>query len=380
MEWYKLRAAGVKDSIIRNLMSAFKEYLDIFKLDEFQLRKYFNIDAIEYKKIIDSQTLSLDEEIKNLKKNKVKVLSLKSSNYPEELKNISQPPVFLYYKGDISLLKGKRIGVVGTRKATVYGKITCEKMTEDLVNNEITTVSGLALGIDSICHKKTLDKNGKTIAVVGSGLDVIYPKENRILWENIEKSGLIISEYPLGTEPIGYNFPMRNRIIVGLSRGILVIESQKKGGSLITAELALEEGREVFAVPGDIFSPSSEGCNNLIKNSQAKLTTDVKDIIIEYGWELKNNKNNNLKLTSYEEKIFFLLEKEKNLDELILGTSLKASEILSILMDLEIKHIIVSIPEWKIQKKKLKYNCLLLFLLFFSKMKRKYNKQKFEFR
>ncbi|MDY4006520.1 MAG: DNA-processing protein DprA, partial [Fusobacterium varium] len=310
-------------------MSAFKEYLDIFKLDEFQLRKYFNIDDIEYKKIIDSQTLSLDEEIKNLKKNKVKVLSLKSSNYPEELKNISQPPVFLYYKGDISLLKGKRIGVVGTRKATVYGKITCEKMTEDLVNNEITTVSGLALGIDSICHKKTLDKNGKTIAVVGSGLDVIYPKENRILWENIEKSGLIISEYPLGTEPIGYNFPMRNRIIVGLSRGILVIESQKKGGSLITAELALEEGREVFAVPGDIFSPSSEGCNNLIKNSQAKLTTDVKDIIIEYGWELKNNKNNNLKLTSYEEKIFFLLEKEKNLDELILGTSLKASEILS---------------------------------------------------
>ena len=337
MEWYKLRAAGVKDSIIRNLMSAFKEYLDIFKL--------------EYKKIIDSQTLSLDEEIKNLKKNKVKVLSLKSSNYPEELKNISQPPVFLYYKGDISLLKGKRIGVVGTRKATVYGKITCEKMTEDLVNNEITTVSGLALGIDSICHKKTLDKNGKTIAVVGSGLDVIYPKENRILWENIEKSGLIISEYPLGTEPIGYNFPMRNRIIVGLSRGILVIESQKKGGSLITAELALEEGREVFAVPGDIFSPSSEGCNNLIKNSQAKLTTDVKDIIIEYGWELKNNKNNNLKLTSYEEKIFFLLEKEKNLDELILGTSLKASEILSILMDLEIKHIIVSIPGGKYRRK-----------------------------
>lgn len=332
-------------------MSAFKEYLDIFKLDEFQLRKYFNIDAIEYKKIIDSQTLSLDEEIKNLKKNKVKVLSLKSSNYPEELKNISQPPVFLYYKGDISLLKGKRIGVVGTRKATVYGKITCEKMTEDLVNNEITTVSGLALGIDSICHKKTLDKNGKTIAVVGSGLDVIYPKENRILWENIEKSGLIISEYPLGTEPIGYNFPMRNRIIVGLSRGILVIESQKKGGSLITAELALEEGREVFAVPGDIFSPSSEGCNNLIKNSQAKLTTDVKDIIIEYGWELKNNKNNNLKLTSYEEKIFFLLEKEKNLDELILGTSLKASEILSILMDLEIKHIIVSIPGGKYRRK-----------------------------
>lgn len=351
MEWYKLRAADVKDSVIRNLMSAFEEYLDIFKLDEFQLRKYFNIDDTEYKKILNSKTLSLDKEIENLKKNKVKVLSLKSKNYPEELKNISQPPVFLYYKGDISLLENRRIGVVGTRKATTYGRITCEKMTEDLIENGITTVSGLALGIDSICHKRTLEKSGKTIAVVGSGLDIIYPKENRILWEQIEKYGLIISEYSLGTEPIGYNFPMRNRIIVGLSRGILVIESQKKGGSLITAELALEEGREVFAVPGDIFSPSSEGCNNLIKNSQAKLTTDVKDIIIEYGWKIKNNKNSNLDLTSYEEKIFSLLEKEKNLDELILESSFKASEILSILMDLEIKHIIVSIPGGKYRRK-----------------------------
>lgn len=351
MEWYKLRAADVKDSVIRNLMSAFEEYLDIFKLDEFQLRKYFNIDDTEYKKILNSKTLSLDKEIENLKKNKVKVLSLKSKNYPEELKNISQPPVFLYYKGDISLLENRRIGVVGTRKATTYGRITCEKMTEDLIENGITTVSGLALGIDSICHKRTLEKSGKTIAVVGSGLDIIYPKENRILWEQIEKYGLIISEYSLGTEPIGYNFPMRNRIIVGLSRGILVIESQKKGGSLITAELALEEGREVFAVPGDIFSSSSEGCNNLIKNSQAKLTTDVKDIIIEYGWKIKNNKNSNLDLTSYEEKIFSLLEKEKNLDELILESSFKASEILSILMDLEIKHIIVSIPGGKYRRK-----------------------------
>lgn len=351
MEWYKLRAANVKDSVIRNLMSAFEEYSDIFKLDEFQLRKYFNIDDGEYKKIINSKTLSLDKEIENLKKNKVKVLSLKSQNYPEELKNISQPPVFLYYKGDISLLENRRIGVVGTRKATTYGRITCEKMTEDLIENGITTVSGLALGIDSICHKRTLEKSGKTIAVVGSGLDIIYPKENRILWEQIEKYGLIISEYPLGTEPIGYNFPMRNRIIVGLSRGILVIESQKKGGSLITAELALEEGREVFAVPGDIFSPSSEGCNNLIKNSQAKLTTDVKDIIVEYEWKIKNNKNSNLDLTSYEEKIFSLLEKEKNLDELILESSFKASEILSILMDLEIKHIIVSIPGGKYRRK-----------------------------
>lgn len=351
MEWYKLRAAGVKDSVIRNLMSAFEEYLDIFKLDEFQLKKYFNIDDTEYKKILNSKNLSLNEEIETLKKNRVKVLNLKSKNYPEDLRNISQPPVFLYYKGDISLLENRKIGVVGTRKATSYGRITCEKMTEDLVSNEITTVSGLALGIDSICHKRTLEKSGKTIAVVGSGLDIIYPKENRILWEQIERSGLIISEYPLGTEPIGYNFPMRNRIIVGLSRGILVIESQKKGGSLITAELALEEGREVFAVPGDIFSPSSEGCNNLIKNSQAKLTTDIKDIITEYGWEIKNNKNSNLSLTSYEEKIFFLLEKEKNLDELILESSFKAGEILSILMDLEIKHAIVSIPGGKYRRK-----------------------------
>lgn len=218
---------------------------------------------------------------------KVSLLFIRDTNYPEELKNIAKPPIFLYYCGDIGLLQKRKIAVVGTRRATSYGRIACEKIVRELVENEVVTVSGLAAGIDSICHKKTLDYGGKTIAVIGSGLDVVYPRENEKLWKVIGERGLILSEYPLGTEPFAYNFPMRNRIIVGISQGVVVVESKSKGGSLITAELALEEGREVFAIPGDIFSPASEGCNSLIKNSSAKLITSVEDILEEFGWKQK---------------------------------------------------------------------------------------------
>ena len=170
--------------------------------------------------------------------------------------------MFLYYRGDITLLKKRIIGVVGTRRATTYGRVACEKFSQELVENGIVTASGLALGIDGICHKKTLEKNGKTIAVVGSGLDIIYPRENKVLWELIGKNGLILSEFPLGAEPMARNFPMRNRIIAGISKGILVVESKKSGGSLITAEIALEEGRDVFAVNADTDKVSRRICGN----------------------------------------------------------------------------------------------------------------------
>lgn len=351
MEWYRLKMAGVKNSILRKLMMNLETYEDIFKLSQWELKEKFKIDSIEYEKIIKSKDISMAEEIAALKKNKVKVINIKNPKYPERLKNISQPPIFLYYRGNIDLLNEKVIGVVGTRKATSYGRIVCEKITEELVNNDITTVSGLALGIDSICHKKTLEGRGKTIAVVGSGLDVIYPKENYHLWEQIGQEGLLISEYPLGSQPLAYHFPMRNRIIAGISYGILVVESKKKGGSLITAELALDEGREVFAVPGDVFSSASEGCNELIKNSVAKLTVNINDIFNEYGWEIKSKKTKKFKFTDNEEKVYNALEREKTLDELMTLTNIRPGELLSILMELEIKKAAVSIPGGKYIRK-----------------------------
>lgn len=351
MEWYRLQVMKLKDNSFRTLLKKFNRYEDIFLLDRVYLKRYCNLDEEEIEKIYKSLDVNLQKELDILKKRGVSLLFIEDEEYPEELRNISKPPIFLYYIGDISILKGRKIGVVGTRRATAYGKIACEKIVRGLVENSVITVSGLASGIDSVCHKKTLENDGKTVAVVGSGLDVIYPKENERLWREIEEKGLILSEYPLGTEPFAYNFPMRNRIIVGLSQGVVVIESKIKGGSLITAELALEEGREVFAVPGEIFSPVSEGCNNLIKNSAAKLVTSVEDILVEFGWSVKKGKKIKLNLTEYEEKIYNILEREKSLDEIIMESSLKAGEILSILMDLEVKKIVTSVAGGKYRRK-----------------------------
>lgn len=350
MEWYRLRLVGLKDNIISKLMSKVDSYDDLFKLDKDQLRLYFSLDNESLNLIYSSRQIDLEKELEKLKTKGIKIVSLKSNDFPEQLKNISHPPVFLYYKGDLSLIKNRTIGIVGTRKATTYGRVCCEKITKELVNSNITTVSGLALGIDAICHKKTLELKGKTIAVVGSGLDKIYPFENKKIWLEIEEKGLLISEFPLGTDPLAYNFPLRNRIIVGLSKGIVVIESKEKGGSLITASLALDEGRDVFAIPGDIFSPSSLGTNKLIKNSEAKLITSGEDILKEFDWEISNTVNN-LNLSSNELRIYNILDTEKNLDQIIVESKMKPREILAILMELEIKSIISSVSGGKYRRK-----------------------------
>ncbi len=357
MEWYRLKAAGIKDSIIGRLMKELENYQDIFLLDRNQLKKYFKIDDETVNIIYESRNADFSEEFKKLEKLNIKVISIKDEKYPERLKQIAQPPVFLYYRGDISLAgKEKIIAVVGTRKPTVYGKNSCERIIDEIIEGDITTISGLALGIDTVCHKRTLQKGGKTIAVVGSGLDVVYPYENKKYWEEIGEKGLLLSEFPPETPPNAYNFPRRNRIIAGLSRGVAVIESKSKGGSLITAYLALEEGRDVFAVPGDIFSPASEGTNELIKKSEAKLITSGKDILDEFGWNtLKKEKEENLckfSMTEEEYKIYEILNVEKNLDEIILESGIKAGNLLALLMEMEIKGIVSSISGGKYRRKK----------------------------
>lgn len=354
MEWYRLRAAGIKDNVTGKLMERLEHYEDIFKLDKEQLKFYFGFSDDVVNLIYHSKETDLENAVKKYTDLGINILCIKDKEYPENLKNISHPPLFLFYKGDLSLADGKNIGIVGTRRATVYGRNACEKIVDELVAAGVTTVSGLAAGIDSICHKRTLAKNGKTIAVVGSGLDVIYPAENKKYWEIIGKEGLLISEYPLGTPPNTFNFPRRNRIIVGLSKGIAVVESKEKGGSLITAYLALEEGRDVFAVPGDIYSPASMGTNELIKKSEAKLITSGKDILIEYGWESGMTKEIScaVPLDENEKKIYNTLSVERNLDEIIMETGIKAGNVLAILMDMEIKGIVSSIAGGKYRRKK----------------------------
>ena len=213
----------------------------------------------------------------------IEEINIENKFYPQQLKNIYNPPTKIYVLGNKEILKQKGIAIVGARKATEYGKEVAFRFSKELSARGINIISGLALGIDTYAHLGTLQQEwiGKTIAVLGSGLDVIYPKQNiGLVREILKRGGCIISEYPLGTKPEKLHFPQRNRIISGLSKGVLVVEASEKSGSLITADFALEQGKEVFAVPGDIIKLTSIGTNSLIKQG-AKLVTNYIDILEE---------------------------------------------------------------------------------------------------
>ena len=270
--------------------------------------------------------------------------------YPECLKEISDPPEKLYYKGNLELLKSERmIAVVGTRNPSSYGKLCCEYMIKKMSKADITIVSGFAKGIDSIAHKTSLITGTKTIAVIASGLDIVYPASNLSLYREIEEKGLILTEYEPGTKPFKGNFPQRNRIIAGLSKGVIVVESKDRGGSLITADLALEYNRDVYAVPGDIFSEYSKGCNNLIRDAKAKSLSNIKELLEDYNWENKEE-NKSLKFTKNQDLILNSLSTEKSFDQILEETKIAQTEILSELINLEIMGLIKSIAGGRYKK------------------------------
>ena len=277
-------------------------------------------------------------------------ITINDDIYPECLKEISNPPLKLYYKGNLNLLKEERlISVVGTRNPSSYGKLGCEYMVKKMTAANITIVSGFAKGIDSIAHKTSLLTEGKTIAVIASGLDIVYPASNLSLYREIEEKGLILSEYEAGVKPFKSNFPQRNRIIAGLSKGTIVVESKDRGGSLITADLALEFNRDVYAVPGDVFSEYSKGCNNLIRDSRAKSLSNINELLKDYSWEIEE-KNDNNKYTQNQILILNSLSSEKNLDNILIETKIEQAEILAELMTLEIMGVIKSIAGGRYKK------------------------------
>ncbi len=277
-------------------------------------------------------------------------ITIKDDVYPECLKEISNPPLKLYYKGNLDLLKEERlIAVVGTRNPSSYGKLCCEYMVKKMSRANITIVSGFAKGIDSIAHKTSLLTDGKTIAVIASGLDIVYLASNLSLYREIEEKGLILSEYEAGVKPFKSNFPQRNRIIAGLSKGTIVVESKDRGGSLITADLALEFNRDVYAVPGDVFSEYSKGCNNLIRDARAKSLSNINELLEDYSWNIEE-KNENNKYTKNQLLILNSLSSEKNLDNILIETKIEQTEILAELMALEIMGVIKSIAGGRYKK------------------------------
>lgn len=214
------------------------------------------------------------------------VVPYQDPRYPSRLREIYDPPLLLYVKGKVELLQSPAVAVVGTRRPTPYGKAVAEKLTRELVQQGLTHVSGMARGIDALAHRGALEGGGATVAVLGTGVDTPYPRENRKLWEEIGECGAVVSEFPLGTTAFAQNFPIRNRIISGMSLAILVVEGAQYSGSLITARLALEQGREVLAVPGNIVSKPSWGPNLLIKDG-AKLVQQAADVIEELPDEVR---------------------------------------------------------------------------------------------
>ncbi len=296
----------------------------------------------------------------------IKILTYQDDLYPTKLLNIYDRPAFIYVKGN--LIKDEiNIAIVGSRQASTYGKYTTERISRELAVKGITIVSGLARGIDASAHRGALTGRGRTIAVLGSGLDVIYPPENKKLYAEIEQSGAIISEYPLGTPPLANNFPARNRLISGMSYGVVVVEAGEKSGSLITARLALEQGREVFAVPGSIDSAGARGTNKLIKQG-AKLIENIADILEDIlpqiekmaplAWSSAKSPDAveppiAVKLSATEQIIIDLISTNiLHIDEIITAAALSPADALSSLMSLELKGIVQQHPGKFFSRKK----------------------------
>ena len=234
--------------------------------------------------LADSTSLRQKAELllQRLQSGGAHAISFGDPKYPQPLKEIADPPPVLYVQGRIELLNSLCVAMVGSRAATAYGKRSSFMLAQALASSGVTIVSGLAAGIDSEAHQGALSVQGATIGVLGCGLDIVYPRQNRTLYDQIRRDGLLVCEYPLGTRPDGFRFPARNRIIAGLSKGVVVVEAAKRSGSLITAEMALDEGREVFAVPGQIDSFKSSGAHWLLQQG-AKLVQSSDDILVEIG-------------------------------------------------------------------------------------------------
>lgn len=337
------KISGIGSQKMKLLSNFFSTPKDIWEAD-FSKLKESKIGEKAAQKICDERkNIDPDAEWEALKKENIQMITISDLEYPQILKEIHNPPFILYKKGTLDLNSLPMISVVGSRKYSSYGSQVAYSLSKDLSNAGVLIVSGMALGIDTFAHKGALDANGKTIAVLGNSLEneKIYPRNNFNLSKQIEENGAIISEYPLGTEAGPMTFPARNRIIAGLSLGTIVVEASEKSGSLITARMSLEYNREVFSVPGSIFSSVSSGTNNLIKEG-AKVVTGAKDVLEE----LNLNKNKEIEKKSIsknpdseeERKILSILSSDPlHIDNISKIAKLQPASCASTLIMMEMK-------------------------------------------
>jgi DNA processing protein len=351
LSWIALNMVeGLKSIHRAALIRAFGSAENVFRQTEMDLLSVPEMKTEFAHRILHFDFQNAEKEVALAKRSGFALLTLEQDSYPEMLRTIPDPPLVLYVRGELSSDQIP-VALVGSRKATPYGLNVTNALARDLAKAGITIVSGLARGVDAKAHNATLEAEGKTIAVLGSGLDVIYPSEHRMLAEKISKSGAVISEFPLGTPPNRDNFPVRNRIISGMSHLVVVVEASDKSGSLITARMASEQGREVMAVPGSIFNEQSLGCNALIKDG-AGLVRSWEDVVAELPLSVANRVSSQQSesradhLTESEKNIIALLsfEQPSHVDQIAERSGVRSQDLLGTLVNLELKNYITQIP------------------------------------
>ena len=363
-DWIALNMVrGIGPRTANQLLDRFGSPAQVFAASRLSLEKE-GLKPETIRELHDSEILEkASAEIERLEKLSARVITLEDDDYPSLLREIHDPPIALYVRGDLkAACERPCLAVVGSRRCSTYGINAAQSLSRDLAANGLTIVSGMARGIDAGGHRGALEAGGKTIAVVGTGLETTYPREHKKLEEEIIASGAVISEFPLGTPPLPQNFPYRNRILSGLSFGVMIVEAAEHSGSLITARLAYEQGRDVFAVPGNITSQTSFGPNYLIKDG-AKLVQHWRDVVEELPREIKEGilgvkreekaPPSNVQpifeavdLTGNERKLLDLLTADApaHIDQLLLTSGLNSSELMTALLSLEMKDRIKQLP------------------------------------
>lgn len=289
------------------------------------------------------RTIDLEAEWQRLVQSGITLLTWDDVDYPHNLRQTPHPPPVLYVRGELLPVDSCAVAIVGTRRASAYGREVAHTLASELAHNGVTVVSGLALGVDAIAHQSAAEASGRTIAVLGSGVDEIYPASNRAVSEAILRHGAILSEYPLGTKPEANNFPPRNRIISGLSLCVVVVEAGEKSGALITAKFAAEQGREVFAVPGSILHPGSLGCNQLIQNGAIPLLSvaDVLDLLDLERVTAQSEMRTTVAADPGEVNVLSHLSADpKHIDDLVQELRLVSSQVTGLLTMMELKGLV----------------------------------------
>ena len=328
------------------VLKAYGASADLYgEFDKYEPKLAEMLTPVEMSHLRRSARQNLDQIIAGYERDNIKIVTIYSDYYPDTLKHIDNPPFCLYCKGNVSLLKSKCIAVVGSRKISEYGRVVTAQFTKEFVMAGLTVVSGMALGVDAVAHNTALENKGATIAVMAGGFNHIYPSANFGLYREICQNGLVVTEYAPNSEPLSYNFPVRNRIIAGLSLGVLVTEAGLKSGALHTKNYAVDMGREVFAIPGRITSSESEGTNNIIKQCQSALVTSPKEIFQALGIKTQENtKNTTQQLDISTATILnYILAEKKTFQEIADFTKLSTRELNNKLIEMQMDGLIIKL-------------------------------------